>query len=345
MTERIQHQFHPARYAQLIENTEQVFLDGVLAEAELTRRLAIAQAVRDQGHHLLFPRSQQSNPPRIYHVQRGHLAQRFDQVLQLFAVGPYLSLVHILDALAQQSKRILGEAKQAAGAGAKGVYHDLAIIGRLREWGLESGAYILFLGRLCPMGHPCGSDARFSPEKNCDLLIQAYEQIDTPVKLVLAGGSSHSDAYVKRLREHQSDRVRVLDWVSGEALDELLTHGMLFVLPSDMEGLSLSLLDAMGAGVCVLASDVPENCQVVEDAGFTFRHGDRNDLERMLRLLISEPEIRMAAAGKARERVWEHYLWGRVAREIESQYLELASGNVPQPARPARVVGYRRRAA
>lgn len=205
--------------------------------------------------------------------------------------------------------------------------------GRLREWGLESGAYILFLGR-------------FSPEKNCDLLIQAYEPIDTPVKLVLEGGSSHSDAYVKRLREHQSDRVRVLDWVSGEALDELLTHAMLFVLPSDLEGLSLALLDAMGAGVCVLASDIPENREVIEDAGFTFRKGDRNDLERMLRLLISEPEIRQAAARKAMEKVWEHYLWGRVAREIESRYLEVAAGkNLPKPAAPARATGYRRRAA
>jgi len=204
--------------------------------------------------------------------------------------------------------------------------------GRLREWGLESGSYILFLGR-------------FSPEKNCDLLIQAYEQMDTPVKLVLAGGSSHSDAYVKRLRQHQSDRVRVLDWVSGEALDELLTNAMLFVLPSDMEGLSLALLDAMGAGVCVLASDVPENCEVVEDAGFTFRHGDRIDLERMLRLLISEPEIRTAAAAKARERVWEHYLWGRVAREIESHYLELDAANLSEPDSPPRAVDHRRNAA
>jgi hypothetical protein len=69
-------------------------------------------------------------------------------------------------------------------------------------------------------------------------------------------------------------------------------------------------------------------------------------LERMLRLLISEPEIRKAAANRARERVWEHYLWGRVAREIESRYLELATEkNLPKPAAPARTTGYRRRAA
>ena len=204
---------------------------------------------------------------------------------------------------------------------------------RPRGWGLEPGAYILFLGR-------------FSPEKNCDLLIHAYEQIDTPVKLVLAGGSSHSDIYVKLLRQHQSDRVRLLDWVSGEALDELLTNAMLFVLPSDMEGLSLAFLDAMGAGVGVLAGDIPENRELVEGAGFTFRRWDREDLERMLRLLISEPEVRKAAANKARERVWERYLWGRVAREIESVYMDWRARslnrNRPPHREPASVTAQRK---
>jgi glycosyltransferase involved in cell wall biosynthesis len=192
---------------------------------------------------------------------------------------------------------------------------------RLHEWGLDPGGYILFLGR-------------FSLEKNCDLLIRAYEQMDTKVKLVLAGGSSHSDAYGRSLRQHQSDKVLILYWVSGEALDELLTNAMLFVLPSDLEGLFLALLHAMGAGVCVLASDIPENREL-DGSGFTFRHGDRDDLERTLRLLIAEPEIRQAAANKARERVWEHYLWARVAREIEGSYLTLAGGNAPKPAAPA----------
>jgi glycosyltransferase involved in cell wall biosynthesis len=134
--------------------------------------------------------------------------------------------------------------------------------------------------------------------------------------------------------------------VSGEALDELLTNAMLFVLPSDLEGLSLALLDAMGAGVCVLASDIPENRELVDGSGFTFRHGDRDDLERMLRLLIAEPEIRQAAAKKARERVWEHYLWGRVARQIEGSYLTLAAGtNVLTSVTPAPANGHRPRAA
>ena len=95
---------------------------------------------------------------------------------------------------------------------------------------------------------------------------------------------------------------------------------MLFVLPSDLEGLSLALLDAMAAGVCVLASDIPENCEVVEGAGYTFKRGDVNDLARMLQLLVSQPAVRQAAAVKARERVGERYLWPQIATQIGSTY-------------------------
>jgi glycosyltransferase involved in cell wall biosynthesis len=97
-------------------------------------------------------------------------------------------------------------------------------------WGIEPGSYILFLGR-------------FSPEKNCHFLIQAYERMDTEVKLVLAGGSSCSDAYSQELKRRVSGRIRLLDYVSGDAFEELLTNAMLLVLPSDLEGLSLALLE------------------------------------------------------------------------------------------------------
>jgi glycosyltransferase involved in cell wall biosynthesis len=60
------------------------------------------------------------------------------------------------------------------------------------------------------------------------------------------------------LRRHESDRIRFLPWVSGTDLDELLSNVALFVLPSELEGVSLALLDAMAAGVCALTSDIPE---------------------------------------------------------------------------------------
>jgi glycosyltransferase involved in cell wall biosynthesis len=186
------------------------------------------------------------------------------------------------------------------------------------RWGIETGKYILFLGR-------------FSPEKNCHLLIEAYEKMETPISLVMAGGSSYSDTYAKTLRNHASDKVRLLNWVAGKELEELLTNAMLFVLPSDLEGLSLALLDAMGAGVCVLASDIPENQEVLENVGFTFKQGDVEDLERMLRWLISDTFARQTAAKRAQERVRQRYLWPQIARQMDWVYQDLAGTNISHP--------------
>lgn len=183
----------------------------------------------------------------------------------------------------------------------------------LFDWGLEPGQYILFLGR-------------FSPEKNCHLLIQAYERIVTPMKLVLAGGSSHTDSYARQLRDHTSESIIFLDWVSGDALNELLTNAALFVLPSDLEGMSLALLDAMAAGVCTLTSDITENRELIDDVGYTFRPGDVDDLARMLALLLSDAEIRRSAGDSARQKAREHFLWPEIARQVSQVYEELLGG-------------------
>jgi glycosyltransferase involved in cell wall biosynthesis len=185
---------------------------------------------------------------------------------------------------------------------------------RLGEWSLTPDNYVLYLGR-------------FSPEKNCHLLIDAFEDISTGMKLVLAGGSSHSDEYVESLRRHESERVRLLSWVSGEDLDELMSNAAVFVLPSDIEGLSLALLDAMAAGVCTLTSDIPENQEVVAGTGFTFKRGDRSDLARVLDLLIRNPTLRLQMAAKGQAQIQEKYLWPEIARSVEKAYYEILEGD------------------
>jgi glycosyltransferase involved in cell wall biosynthesis len=188
---------------------------------------------------------------------------------------------------------------------------------KILEWGLEPGQYILFLGR-------------FSPEKGCHLLIDAYQQLDTTVKLVLAGGASYCDDYTRKLRTHASEQILMLDWVSGETLDELLTNAMVFVLPSDIEGLSLALLDAMGAGLCVLTSDIPENRELVDEAGFTFKNGNSADLTDRLRFLIANPAVREAAGRAAKARIREQYLWPTIAENIERVYFTITGGRRPE---------------
>lgn len=211
-----------------------------------------------------------------------------------------------------------------------GVLRDRTEPRKILEWGLKPGNYVLFLGR-------------FSPEKGCHLLIDAFERLNTNAKLVLAGASSYCDAYSRELRKHASEQIRLLDWVSGETLDELLTNAMLFVLPSDLEGLSLALLDAMGAGVCVLASDVPENREVVDGAGFTFKRGNATDLTEKLRFLIDNPHLREDAARTARRRIEEQYQWQNITQQIEKAYFEIMGWDSDQtskkPSQPDPSIG------
>jgi glycosyltransferase involved in cell wall biosynthesis len=191
-----------------------------------------------------------------------------------------------------------------------GLLREWRLPRQILEWGLKPQEYILFLGRL-------------SPEKGCHLLVEAYEKLNTNAKLVIAGARSYSDDYSRDLRRHSSDHIKVLDWVAGDTLHELLTNAMIFVLPSDLEGLSLALLDAMGAGLCVLASDIPENREAVEEAGFTFRRGDASDLADRLRFLISNPAVREAAGEAAKRRTAEHYQWDSVASKVEQAYFKV----------------------
>jgi glycosyltransferase involved in cell wall biosynthesis len=200
-----------------------------------------------------------------------------------------------------------------------GVLRDRSEPNKILEWGLEPGKYVLFLGR-------------FSPEKGCHLLVEAFEHLDTDVKLVMAGAGSYCDDYSRELRTHASDRIRMLEWVTGETLDELLTNAMIFVLPSDLEGLSLALLDAMGAGLCVLTSDVPENRELVEGAGFTFQRGNGADLADCLRSLIANPSLRDAAGKVARRRIEERYQWQQIAEDIERAYFEVLGWKPNPPA-------------
>lgn len=113
------------------------------------------------------------------------------------------------------------------------------------KWGLEKDSYILFL-------------ARIVPEKGLHYLIDAYEQLHTDKKLVIAGGSSNAMEYMEKIRRKASenDNILMTDFVQGEILTELLSNAYLFVLPSDIEGMSISLLEAMSYGNCCLVSDI-----------------------------------------------------------------------------------------
>ena len=180
----------------------------------------------------------------------------------------------------------------------------------IREnYGLEKDGYILFL-------------ARIVPEKGLHYLIEAFYQIETDKKLVIAGGSSHSHAYVEQIQRMaaEDERIIMTNFVHGQCLEELYSNAYLFVLPSDVEGMALTLLEAMSFGDCCLVSDIKENTEVVEDHAVTFQKGNVEDLKRKLSELLEEPERVEAIRRKSQEFICAKYNWDSVVAETLKLY-------------------------
>ena len=144
------------------------------------------------------------------------------------------------------------------------------------KYGLSYHEYLLFLARLVP-------------EKGLDYLIEAFKKVKTEKKLVIAGGSSHSEKYEDYIkREILSDkRIIMTGFVQGDLLDELLSNCAVYILPSDIEGMPISLLEAMSYGCSCLVSDIPENREIVEDYAITFEKSNIDDLKDKLEYLIT----------------------------------------------------------
>lgn len=180
----------------------------------------------------------------------------------------------------------------------------------IRErYGLEKDGYILFL-------------ARIVPEKGLHYLIEAFYQMKTEKKLVIAGGSSHSHAYMDQIREMaaKDERIIMTDFVHGQCLEELYSNAYLFVLPSDVEGMALTLLEAMSFGNCCLVSDIKENTEVVEEHAVTFRKGDVEDLKQKLSGLLDAPERVEAIRQESRDFICSKYNWDDVVAETLKLY-------------------------
>ncbi len=180
----------------------------------------------------------------------------------------------------------------------------------IRErYGLEKDGYILFL-------------ARIVPEKGLHYLIEAFYRLKTDKKLVIAGGSSHSHAYMEQIREMaaKDERILMTDFVHGQCLEELYSNAYLFVLPSDVEGMALTLLEAMSFGDCCLVSDIKENTEVVEEHAVTFRKGDVEDLKQKLSGLLDAPEQVEAIRRESQDFICSKYNWDDVVAETLKLY-------------------------
>lgn len=180
-----------------------------------------------------------------------------------------------------------------------------------REYGLEKDSYILFL-------------ARIVPEKGLHYLIEAFSALDTKKKLVIAGGSSQSDEYVNRIKQMaaQDPRILMTDFVHDQCLEELYSNAYIYVLPSDVEGMALSLLEAMSYGNCCLVSNIKENTEVVEAKAVIFEKGDVEDLRRKLKMLLDDPKQVELYKKDSQDFICKKYDWDRVLDDTLKLYTQ-----------------------
>jgi glycosyltransferase involved in cell wall biosynthesis len=146
---------------------------------------------------------------------------------------------------------------------------------------------------------------------------------------VVAGDAQHEDAYKSLLRSKAGGNQNIIfpGFVQGELLDELFSNASIYVLPSEIEGLPISLLEAMSYGCCCVVSDITENKEALGECGFVFKNKDVQDLKRSLEDLISSTELVESKKESARQRVLNNYTWDSIAKDFEELYTEMLDNN------------------
>lgn len=177
------------------------------------------------------------------------------------------------------------------------------------KYGLKKDSYILYLGRIVP-------------EKGLRYLIQAFKQVETDKKLVIAGGSSDTDEFMLELKSMAQDDERIIftGFVQGQTLEELYSNAYIYTLPSDLEGMPLSLLEAMSYGNCCVVSNISECTEVVQDKAVVFEKSSVLDLKDKLQNLCNDVGLTNTYKKNASEYICNRYNWNDVVKRTLELY-------------------------
>ncbi|WP_369818855.1 glycosyltransferase family 4 protein [Phycicoccus sp. Soil748] len=195
----------------------------------------------------------------------------------------------------------------------------------LEPFGLQPGRYAVCVGRLVP-------------EKRADLLIKAFRQVGGDHRLAIVGDSSFSDDYSRHLRDLAADDPRVVftGFAYGATLAALYQHAGVFVQPSALEGLPLTLLEAVSYDSPVLVSDIPPHLEVVGKGSSRHRTVPVDDLEALttaLRQMLLADRAPDPVADELRSAVVSHYSWDTAVIELEQIYLRSLAKRRGSPGR------------
>ncbi len=169
----------------------------------------------------------------------------------------------------------------------------------LDRLGLVPEQYLLFVGRLVP-------------EKGVQYLIEAFERIETPRRLVIVGDDPYQKEFVQELKSTPDPRILFTGYIFGKGFHELMRNCRIYVQPSDVEGTSPVLLSAMAYGRAVVVNGIPENLNTMGDAGLSFAPGDVSQLQDRLEELMEDEEKIRELGRRASDRVRALYDWDKI---------------------------------
>jgi len=178
-----------------------------------------------------------------------------------------------------------------------------------KKLGLKKDEYILFLGRIVP-------------EKGLRYLVEAFKCVNTSKKLVIAGGASDTDGFMQELQTMARDdeRIMFVGFVQGQVLEELYSNAYIYTLPSDLEGMPLSLLEAMSYGNCCVVSNIAECAEVVEDKAVIFEKANAADLRETLQQLCDDANTVEKYKLEATDFICGKYNWDDVVDKTLALY-------------------------
>ena len=169
------------------------------------------------------------------------------------------------------------------------------------------------------------SAGRIIPSKGCHLLLKAFADLKTDMKLIVVGDVATERGYDRELQRLADDRVTFIPFIESKTeLSSLIQDALLFVFPSTLEAMSMMLLEVAALEVPVICSDIPENTEVLGEHALYFKSGDITDLTNKLRWALEHIETMREIAHAAQENVKQNFPWDEIVKEYEQVYQKTA---------------------
>jgi glycosyltransferase involved in cell wall biosynthesis len=180
----------------------------------------------------------------------------------------------------------------------------------LDKFNLKPNGYILYVSRL-------------EPENNAHLVVNAFKKIKTDKKLIIVGDAPYNSEYIQNLRKNKDPRIIFTGYIFGKGYHELQSHAYIYVQATQVGGTHPALLEGMGFGNCVLALDVPEHREVLEDAGVFFLKERPDDLTQKMQYLLDNNDEVNKYQDKAITRSRSKYSWEGVVLDYEKLFFKM----------------------